>query len=34
MEQSYEEFIRNLQHPTGQKKNFKVTDSWGIYDAY
>lgn len=34
MQQSFEEFARNIRFPEGKKRNFKVTSSWGIYDIY
>lgn len=34
MEQSFVEFKESILHPEGKKRNFKVQDSWGIYDIY
>ena len=34
MEQSFEEFRQQILKPKKGKKEFKITNSWGMYDAY
>lgn len=31
---TFEEYRNKVVHPKDKPRNFKVTDSWGIYDAY
>lgn len=34
MEETFEVFRARIIKPKGKKRNFKVTNSWGVYDAY